>query len=51
VQVSVEEAVEALDPRRWDIAVAQERPRAAAGTGVDAVIRAIRRGERISRGP
>lgn len=51
VQVSVEEAVEALDPRRWDIAVAQERPRAAAGTGVDAVIRAIRRGERISGGP
>jgi len=44
VQVSVDEAVEALDPREWDIAVAQERPRAAVGTGVDAVVRAIRLG-------
>lgn len=44
VQVSVEEAIEALDPREWDVAVAQERPRAAVGTGVDAVVRAIRLG-------
>lgn len=44
VQVSVDEAVEALDPREWDIAVAEERPRAVVGTGVDAVVRAIRSG-------
>jgi 2-polyprenyl-3-methyl-5-hydroxy-6-metoxy-1,4-benzoquinol methylase len=43
VQVSVDEAVDALDPHEWDILVAEERPRAAAGTGVDAVVRAIRR--------
>ena len=36
VQVSVEEALEALDPGRWEITVAP-------GTGVDAVIRARRR--------
>jgi SAM-dependent methyltransferase len=35
-QVSVDEAVEALDPHEWDIAVAEERPRTAVGTGVDA---------------
>jgi hypothetical protein len=40
VQVSVEQAVAALDPGGWEIVVAEERPRAAAGTGVDAVIRA-----------
>ena len=44
VQVSVNEAVEALDPHEWDIAVAQERPRAVAGSGVDAVVRAVRVG-------
>lgn len=43
VQVSVEEAVEALDASEWEIVVAEERPRAAAGSGVDAVIRAVRR--------
>jgi hypothetical protein len=42
VQVSVETATAALDRRRWEIAVAEDRPRAAAGTGVDAVIRARR---------
>ena len=42
VHVSVDEAVAALDPHEWDIAVAEERPRAAVGTGVDAVVRAIR---------
>jgi 2-polyprenyl-3-methyl-5-hydroxy-6-metoxy-1,4-benzoquinol methylase len=43
VQVSVDAAVDALDPREWDIVLAEERTRAAAGTGVDAVIRAVRR--------
>ena len=43
VQVSVEEAVAALDPRRWGILVAEDRPREATGTGVDAVVRARRR--------
>lgn len=44
VQVTVGEAVEALDPRHWQIVVAEERTRAAAGTGVDAVVRAVYRG-------
>jgi hypothetical protein len=39
VQVSVDEGLAALDPARWEVAVAEDRPRAAAGTGVDAVIR------------
>lgn len=43
VQVSVEEATDVLDPDAWEILVAAERPRTAAGTGVDAVIRALRR--------
>ena len=43
VQVSVDEAVEALDPHEWDIVVAEDRPRAVVGTGVDAVVRAVRR--------
>ena len=43
VQVSVDAAVEALEPSQWQVAVAEDRPRAAAGTGVDAVIRAIYR--------
>jgi SAM-dependent methyltransferase len=42
VQVSVELAVAALDPHRWEIDVAEDRRRAAASTGVDAVIRARR---------
>lgn len=42
VQVSVEAAVAALDPDAWELVVAEERPRAVAGTGVDAVIRARR---------
>jgi SAM-dependent methyltransferase len=42
VQVSVESAVAALDPHRWELLVAEERPRTVAGTGVDAVIRARR---------
>lgn len=43
VQVSVESAAAALDPGQWDLVVAEERPRPAAGSGVDAVIRARRR--------
>jgi len=43
VQVSVETAVAALDPNLWELVVAEERPRAVAGSGVDAVIRARRR--------
>lgn len=43
VQVSVEEASAALDLVRWELMVAEDRLRAQAGTGVDAVIRALRR--------
>jgi SAM-dependent methyltransferase len=43
VQVSVEDAVAALDPARWELLVAEYRPRPTAGTGVDAVIRARHR--------
>jgi 2-polyprenyl-3-methyl-5-hydroxy-6-metoxy-1,4-benzoquinol methylase len=42
VQVSVESAVAALAPKEWELVVAEERPRAVAGTGVDAVILARR---------
>jgi SAM-dependent methyltransferase len=41
-QVSVRATVAALDPDQWKVVVAEDRPRAAAGTGVDAVIRAWR---------
>jgi len=43
VQVSVAAALAALDSQLWELVVAEERPRAVAGTGVDAVIRARRR--------
>ncbi len=43
VQVSVGEAVQALDPHDWQLVVAEERPRRAVGSGVDAVVRAVRR--------
>lgn len=43
VQVSVESAVAALDSSVWELQVAEERRRASAGSGVDAVIRATRR--------
>lgn len=43
VQVSVDEAVAALGDRRWELVVAEDRPRETPGTGVDAVIRARRR--------
>jgi hypothetical protein len=42
VQISVESAVGALDPSRWKPVVAEERWRAVARTGVDAVILARR---------
>lgn len=43
VQVSVEAALAALDANAWELALAEERPRAVAGTGVDAVIHADRK--------
>jgi hypothetical protein len=43
VQVSVGAGRSALDPERWELVVAEERPRSVAGSGVDAVIRARRR--------
>jgi SAM-dependent methyltransferase len=43
VQVSVEAAVAALDARDWEWRVAEDRPRAVAGTGVEAVLFARRR--------
>jgi hypothetical protein len=42
VQISVEEAVAALHPPCWEILIAEERPRQASRTGVDAVVRAQR---------
>jgi len=41
VQVNVEDAVEALDTGDWQIILAEERRRAEAGAGVDAVVRAV----------
>ncbi len=38
VQVSVDDARAALDPQRWAITIAENRRRAAVGSGVDAVI-------------
>jgi SAM-dependent methyltransferase len=43
VQVTVDEAVGALDPDHWQVVVAEDRPRAAVGSGVDAVVRAVLR--------
>ena len=43
VQVCVETALAALDPSQWQPIVADERPRLTSASGVDAVIRAIRR--------
>lgn len=42
LQISVEAARAALGTNSWDFIVAEERPRAIVGTGVDAVIRARR---------
>lgn len=43
VQVSVEEALAVLEPAGWQIVLAEDRQRAQAGSGVDAVVRAVRR--------
>jgi SAM-dependent methyltransferase len=43
VQVSVETALAALEPDRWQVVVVEDRPRAVAGSGVDAVVHARRR--------
>ena len=43
LQVSLEAAMSALDPAIWEFIVAEECPRAIAGAGTDAVIRAQRR--------
>jgi SAM-dependent methyltransferase len=50
VQVSVESAGAALD-LGWELVVAEERPRAVAGTGVDAVIIARRRMSSLRQPP
>ena len=42
VQVSVDAALAALEPGRWEVVVAEDRPRAGAGSGVDAVVHARR---------
>jgi SAM-dependent methyltransferase len=43
VQVSLDAAASALHSPAWELVVVEERPRLAAGSGVDAVIRAHRR--------
>jgi SAM-dependent methyltransferase len=43
VQVTVEAAAAALDARKWEMLVLEERPRSTPGTGSDAVISARRR--------
>jgi SAM-dependent methyltransferase len=42
VQVSVDTALAALEPDRWEVVVAEDRPREVAGSGVDAVVHARR---------
>ena len=44
VQVSVADVTAALEPREWQFAVAEERPRDVSGSGVDAVVLAKRLG-------
>jgi len=41
-QISVEEAVAALDAEHWEMLVAEALPRTVAGSGVDAVVHARR---------
>ena len=43
VQVSVDEALDGLGASDWDVVLGEERRRAATGSGVDAVVRAVRR--------
>ena len=42
-QVTVADATRALDPAVWELVVAEDRPRPAAGTGADALVWARRR--------
>jgi SAM-dependent methyltransferase len=42
VQVTVDAALEVLDPGRWEVIIAEERPRAVSGSGFDAVVCARR---------
>lgn len=42
VQVSIDTALAALEPDRWGVVVAEDRPREVAGSGVDAVVHARR---------
>ena len=42
VQVSVDIALATLEPGRWQVVVAEDRPREVAGSGVDAVVHARR---------
>lgn len=42
-QVTVVDARRTLDPEEWDLQVTEERPHQPEGTGMDAVIRAVRR--------
>jgi len=44
VQVSVGAALAAFEPDRWEVVVAEDRPREVPGSGVDAVVCARRRG-------
>ncbi len=43
LQVSVDGALDGLKTAAWDVVLAEERRRAATGSGVDAVVLAIRR--------
>jgi hypothetical protein len=42
VQVSIDTALAVLEPDRWEVVVAEDRPLAVAGGGVDAVVHARR---------
>jgi hypothetical protein len=42
-QVTVDAALAVLDAHRWEIVTAEDRPRATAGSGFDAVVCALRR--------
>jgi hypothetical protein len=49
VQVNLDDALAALDTGAWEVLVAEERRRTQARSGVDAVVRAVRRPERAAR--
>jgi hypothetical protein len=44
VQVTVDAAIPVLVPQRWEMLIAEDRPRAVEGSGFDAVVHARRRG-------